>query len=78
MVVVIKTARVDADLAYTVLENMSNVQITGLTAGGLGAGGPFMVTRRIGPVLPVSVAGPAAAAIDAVKSAIAQPPDVST
>jgi hypothetical protein len=54
-------------LVYTVLENVSNAQVTGVAAGGFGAEVPFMVKCRIGPAPPASVAGPAAAAIDAVK-----------
>lgn len=55
-------------LAYTVLENMSNAQVTGVTVGGFGAEVPFMVKCRIGPAPPVSMAGPAAASIGAVKA----------
>ena len=54
-------------LVYTVLENLSHTQVTGVAPGGFGAEAPLMVKCRIGPAPPASVAGPAAAAIAAIK-----------
>jgi hypothetical protein len=54
-------------LVYTALENVSGAQVTGVAVGGFGAEVPFMVKCRIGPAPPASVAGAAAAAIDAVQ-----------
>jgi hypothetical protein len=54
-------------LVYTVLENVSNAQVTGMAVGGFGAEVPFMAKCRIGPVLPVGVIGPAAVTIGAVQ-----------
>lgn len=54
-------------LVYTVLENVSGARATGAAVGGFGAEVPFMVKCRIGAAPPASVAGPAAAAIAAVK-----------
>ncbi|MGH3189545.1 MAG: hypothetical protein ACRDPY_42285 [Streptosporangiaceae bacterium] len=53
-------------LVYTVLENVSGAQVTGVAPGGFGAEAPSMVKCRIGPAPPASVYGPEAAAIDAI------------
>jgi hypothetical protein len=58
---------VSSYLVYTVLENVSGARVTGVAVGGFGAEVPLMVKCRIGPAPPASVAGPAAAAIAAVK-----------
>jgi hypothetical protein len=54
-------------LVYTLLENVSGAQVTGIAPGGFGAEAPFMVKCRIGPAPPASVYGPEAAAIQAVQ-----------
>lgn len=58
---------VSAYLVYTVLESVSDAGVTGVALGGFGAEVPLMVKCRIGPAPPASVAGPAAAAIAAVR-----------
>jgi hypothetical protein len=65
-------------LVYTVLENISNAQVTGVAPGGFGAEAPLMVKCRIGPAPPASVYGPAAAASTPSSSAAKRcPQDVS-
>lgn len=54
-------------LAYTVLENLSHSQVTGVAPGGFGAEAALMVKCRLGPAPPASAAGPAAASIEAIK-----------
>ena len=53
-------------LVYTVLENVSNAQATGVAVGGFGAELPFTVKCRIGAAPPADVLGPAAATIETV------------